>query len=177
MAGKCPCCAVKLTRVMRQGFGVFHCEQCHGHLVTSKRLRAIQCLRMTPVEELEQEVLSESGKDSKAILRCPECHHRMGKKVLRAPASFVLDVCDHCHTVWLDGGELARLQLTYRASQQGQEMAELQRRRQEMPPEQKAAVDKKLASLEDNPNEKSDSDTWWQVANVLLTIVSEFPIL
>lgn len=174
MAGMCPCCSSKLKRVIRQGFAVYRCESCHGYLITSERLQTIKCLPTAPVKELKQEVLSESREDTKAPLRCPECHHRMRKKMLKAPASFQLDICDHCRMVWLDGGELARLQLAHRASQQGQETAELRRRRQEMTPEEKAALDKKLASLKESPNEKDESDVLLDVASVVLSFASGF---
>lgn len=66
-------------------------------------------------------------------------------------------------------------QLAQRASQQGQEAAELQRRHREMSPARKAALEKKLAALEENPNEVGDADVWLRVADVALSIVSALP--
>jgi len=71
----------------------------------------------------------------------------MTKRFLADPALFHLDTCRRCEPVWFDGGELARLQLSYQISPQGKDAAELQRRWREMPPERREEFEQNLARL------------------------------
>jgi hypothetical protein len=64
----------------------------------------------------------------------------------------MIDECANCGLIWLDGGELASLQLAYEASEQGREARELRRRMEEMPPQRRAEFERALAELPDPPN-------------------------
>jgi Zn-finger nucleic acid-binding protein len=156
MKMNCPICEVELTRVIYQGFPVFHCGQCHGYLVSRQRMESISHSYVRPVEELKQETLEHHHDDTGQVLRCPGCRKRMRKQSLKPPASFNLDLCDACRFVWLDGGELARLQLAHRISPQGREAAELQRRYREMTPEQRAQLEQNIAKLPESLPDKDE---------------------
>ena len=60
-----------------------------------------------------------------------------------------IDECRHCEYVWLDGGELALLQLGYQATSKFIDAQEFKRRMEELEasPERKAQFEKRLAKL------------------------------
>ena len=148
---KCPVCRVVMTRVMYEGFAIQHCPQCLGHFVASQRVEFIKGRRSRPMQSLMEEVSAASGADSLDKLRCPGCGRQMAKHKLPPPADFYYDECGTCETMWYDGGELARLQLSYQISEQGKQSAELQRRMREMSQERRAELDANLASLPNLP--------------------------
>jgi len=153
-----------LTRVKYQGFPVFRCDQCCGYLVSRQRMESLKHLWRRPLEQLKQEVLSETQEDAEMPVRCPICRARMSKHWVKPPASFHLDSCQACHVVWLDGGELARLQLAQRASWQGCEAAELQRRWREMSPQRRAEFERNLARLPESLPEHDTAEGGWEEA-------------
>jgi Zn-finger nucleic acid-binding protein len=71
----------------------------------------------------------------------------MKKRFIEAPASLHVDSCSDCKVGWFDGGELARLQLTYEISPQARYSAEFKRRHEEMTPERKAEFEENLQKL------------------------------
>lgn len=144
---KCPVCRIPTARVMYEGFMLPHCMQCKGHLVSCNRVEFIKGRRTKTLDELQAEVLAASGADAVEKLRCPGCNRMMEKLKEPPPADFYYDQCQACQWIWFDGGELARLKLTYQISQQGKEAAELQRRLREMTPERRAEFEANLAAL------------------------------
>lgn len=135
---KCPVCVVDLKRILYEGFTVLHCLKCHGYLLGAKRLESIKRTDKLSVELLKAEISGQSHCDTAEIIRCSRCLRTMKKQFIAAPASLHIDVCRDCETVWLDGGELARLQLAHQISMRGRDAAEFRRRHRAMTPEQKA---------------------------------------
>ncbi len=164
---KCPRCSTELTRVRYEGFPAFRCEQCYGYLVGRERLETIKHVQTRPVQQLKQEVLGESQGDSQDELRCPGCRGKMQKQFVQPPASIHVDLCTACRLVWLDGGELARLQLSHRISPQGLEEAELRRRYREMSPARRAQLEQNIASLPESLPDEADSDSWGNAWSIL----------
>lgn len=150
---KCPVCRVLMSRVMYERFAIHHCPQCLGHLVASGRVEFIKGRRDRTLDELKAEVIAASGADSLEKLRCPGCARQMEKFKLAPPADFYYDECGACRHIWFDGGELARLKLSYQISEQGKEAGELQRRQRETTPERRAQLQSKLRSLPDGEDE------------------------
>ena len=144
---KCPTCSTVLVRVLYEGRPVFRCDTCFGYLVGQKRVDGLKASRGRPADELMKEAATEAQDDTESKVRCPRCRIAMAKRLLKEPASFHIDTCKSCELVWFDGGELARLQLAYEISPQGQEAAELQRRHREMTPEDRAEFEQNLANL------------------------------
>lgn len=142
-----------MTRVMYERFAIHHCPQCLGHLVGSARVEFIKGRRDKTLDELKAEVVAASGADSLARLRCPGCARQMEKFKLPPPADFYYDECGTCRQIWFDGGELARLKLSYQISEQGKQAGELQRRMREMTPERRAELRASLQALPDEEDE------------------------
>ncbi len=144
---KCPICSIKLKRIPYEGFTILQCPKCHGHLVSAGRLEGIKRADRRSVELLKQEITAHSASDTTEKIRCPRCRRAMKKQFIEAPASLHVDACRECETIWLDGGELARLQLAHEISVRGQDAAEFRRRQREMTPEQKAQFSRNLEKL------------------------------
>lgn len=150
---KCPVCRVPMRRVMYERFAIHQCPQCLGHLIASGRVEFIKGRRDKTPDELMAEVDAASGADTLERLRCPGCGRQMQKLKLDPPADFYYDECGACQHHWYDGGELARLKLSYQISEQGKEAGELQRRLRELSPQRQAALRENLQAL---PGEEDD---------------------
>ena len=144
---KCPVCAQRLARVAYEEFRVSHCPHCRGYLLTVERLAAIKRKGMRSLDDLKREAMEEMGDDTLDRIRCPECRHKMDKKLLPPPAEFHIDRCQDCSLIWFDGGELALYQLHYQASPQGREAEELRRRHAEMSPQRRLEFEERLANM------------------------------
>jgi Zn-finger nucleic acid-binding protein len=156
---KCPHCSCGLTQVDYEGFRVFQCGECRGHLVESQRLDCIKYLARKSTEELKAEAASEFRGSSPERVRCPRCHAPMVKEDMRLPGTALqMDVCRPCGLVWFDGGELALAQLGHQAGPLFDEAQEMKRRMEELEasPERKARFNESLDGLPD------DLDKWWE---------------
>ena len=114
---KCPICNVDLLATDYEGFRVMSCGDCGGHLVSLQRFGCIKRVNKKTQVELKGEATSQFKGSTECDIKCPRCHALMGKEVAALPYVEVhTDVCRHCDLVWLDGGELAMLQLGHEAS-------------------------------------------------------------
>ncbi|MEE8452517.1 MAG: zf-TFIIB domain-containing protein [Thermoguttaceae bacterium] len=143
----CPSCAAQLVRTTYEGLPVFRCDECSGYLLGRKRVDGIKRSRGKSVEQLKEETLGESQEDTKTLVRCPRCRMKMKKDLLPEPVSLHVDRCGQCDLIWLDGGELARVQLGHEMTPQGRDAAEMQRRHKEMDPERRREFEENLAKL------------------------------
>lgn len=144
---KCPVCSSPLRRILYEGFPVFRCMKCHGYLLAESRVEAAKRVGKRTVEQLKQEVVDEARPDTKETIRCPRCLRKMTKRFIEEPAALAIDICPECRHVWLDGGELARLQLSHEISPAGRDAAEHRRRIEAMTPEAKAEFERNLSKL------------------------------
>jgi Zn-finger nucleic acid-binding protein len=123
--------------------------QCHGYLLSRKRLEGIQASPATSIEQLKQEVINESQPDTTEAIRCPRCMRKMDKNFIEAPASLHIDVCRECDFIWLDGGELGRLQLAHEMKPQAQEARRFRERLKAMTAEEREQFEADMAKLPD----------------------------
>jgi uncharacterized protein len=109
----CPRCAVPLKDVTAElnlfdvhGLG---CAQCRGHWLEQKELNQLQ--QVVDVRWLELRHLPPADLQAE-LLTCPRCTpaRHLNKMQSDRDRKVVLDVCAHCHGVWLDGGELRAIQ-------------------------------------------------------------------
>ncbi len=125
---QCPACQVDLETTDIEGYRVERCPSCHGHLVPTLNLSAIKRSCRTSEDELRSRASSDfKGSISETII-CPLCKCRMSKQRMSSPLDMELDVCDSCDRVWLDGGEIAMVQLACEARHPSAEASEMQRR-------------------------------------------------
>ncbi len=146
---KCPSCQSQLRRILYEGAAVFRCMQCHGYLLSKKRLEGIKASPATSIEQLKQEVIAEAQPDTEGPVRCPRCLRKMDKRFIEEPAALHIDVCRECRHVWLDGGELARLQLSHEMKPQAQEARRFRQRLRTMTAKERAEYEENLRNLPD----------------------------
>jgi Zn-finger nucleic acid-binding protein len=144
---KCPVCETKLSRIQYEGLNIRECESCRGTLLKFNRLKAIETRRQHSEEELLEQVSTE-GEDTLSKINCPECFRTMDKRKKKVgPWEFAVDRCQKCRYVWLDAGELAKMQIIFEFSDQGEEAERFKQRLTNMSPEDKAALDERIANL------------------------------
>jgi Zn-finger nucleic acid-binding protein len=113
----CPLCAAALEPEDYEGFRVLRCPDCRGHLVDLSRYEAIKRLPRKTLAELEAEARDGFQGDNPDPIRCPRCHVAMQKRPLHVPGfDLHMDLCRPCSLAWLDGGELAMVQLGHQAT-------------------------------------------------------------
>lgn len=159
---RCPACAVPLIREDYESAWALRCPSCRGALVSRDRLDRIKRDPERHPDLLKQEARAEHAGDTGSAVGCPRCHAIMKKKVLtRGAAELHLDYCPPCDLYWLDGGELALVQLLYETSAKGQEARALQRRALQatLSPERQARFQAALDRLPDDlPDQTATPD-------------------
>lgn len=158
---RCPRCATNLVREQYESVWALRCPGCRGALISSERLERVERDPARSATLLKQEARAEHAGDHTAPAACPRCHGMMKlKTITRGSAELHLDVCAPCNLYWLDGGELALVQLLYETSPQGQEARALQRRALEasLSPERQARLQKAMAHLPDDVVEDTVQD-------------------
>ena len=137
-----------------------YCAQCKGHLVSSNKLETIKRVTKNTREQLKEEATSEVSTDLVGTILCPRCRRKMRKEQIRVPAlTLYIDHCAPCSLVWLDGGELALIQLAYESSHHFVNTQELKQRIQELEasPERKSEFEVALARLPQGENVLKDA--------------------
>ena len=147
---KCPVCDLELSPVEYEGYIVRRCGSCNGHLMRLNKMKSIERVDHKTREQLKSEASAEFSGSSSQRLRCPRCRLPMHKQVINLPViDLQYDICTGCSLVWLDGGELALVQLAYQSGSGFLNAQELKRRMQELEasPERKAIFKANLANL------------------------------
>jgi Zn-finger nucleic acid-binding protein len=110
---KCPRCKTLLhtENIEERGstIEVDSCANCNGIWFDQGEL--------TDLEKVTAPVLIEirnipSEHDQLTAMNCPKCEHhpRMNKAEHYRDEKVIIDVCESCKGIWLDGGELAAIQ-------------------------------------------------------------------
>jgi Zn-finger nucleic acid-binding protein len=149
----CPKCSRPLNRTTYENVRVMQCDECFGYLVVRKRLMLIKSTRELGPEALHQEAHAEQTPDTEEQLRCPNCLVEVMRKERVRVAddeSFHLDVCRKCENVWLDGGELARLQIKFEQSAKAIEAFAHQERLQALSSDEQTELQDRIDNLSDS---------------------------
>jgi len=110
----CPRCRLALqpTRYSEGDLtvAVEQCPQCQGQLFARADLKRIEeTVVLKPLGQLASIPTARTQMRPVACPRCPD-HPYMGKVNNPRHSEVVMDVCGQCDSVWLDKGELARIQ-------------------------------------------------------------------
>ena len=106
----CPVCQLLLRHGSIERVAIEACGNCYGFLmahdgfghVVAQRRKDYQGADVTP-GLLDQEKL-------KRRLPCPACHGAMEAHAYCGPGNTVLTTCGSCHLIWLDAGDLTRIE-------------------------------------------------------------------
>jgi len=150
----CPLCIVPLDRVKYEGFPVHKCPKCNGVLIDNGKIENIKREMQAGTEELLHEANAGAAADAARELKCPGCNCTMTKEraferdlpqEMAGVQSFGVDVCGECNITWLDGGELAKVQLNYEHSPTGVESHPQHVKYDELSPAEKEAFVRAMA--------------------------------
>jgi Zn-finger nucleic acid-binding protein len=118
---RCPLCRVSLVHRTYEGAPIRICPFCSGTLLTSQVLDRIVARRTETFTEAQvQEAVAwrktqkeGSLKDAECgvAVHCPQCGQVMSKAFHLLLTRVVMDRCSYDGMVWLDGGELERIQI------------------------------------------------------------------
>ena len=106
----CPTCKVEMDPLKYEKVTVDRCSQCEGVWLDYGELRLIATIqdKQFTEEELEAAMRADSRKTEESPVLCPRCDTRMEK---RESHDTIIDMCPQGHGVWLDKGELERIQI------------------------------------------------------------------
>jgi Zn-finger nucleic acid-binding protein len=124
----CPICHVDLIESEYEGQAILKCVSCNGILLEETKVRIIQNKLDSTDKELITEYKKEKSADNKTVIECSKCGVNMKKvSALKGKSEnmrgqvndFKVDRCGKCKVIWLDGGELSKIQLDYQLSETG----------------------------------------------------------
>jgi Zn-finger nucleic acid-binding protein len=107
----CPSCSESLQTAQLDGRPILYCQGCYGMLIRRDHFGAIVNERRSKRVGLEQ--VQPQPIDPAAYrrrLRCPSCENYMEAHPYFGPGNIVIDSCSECEYVWLDHGELSRVE-------------------------------------------------------------------
>ena len=119
----CPVCAVNLELIKYEQEGVLHCPSCHGYLIDTSALTRIKKKELNTNEMLDEQLKNELQLNTTTAISCPRCHLEMDKIQECFPEidiDVMVDYCESCKLLWLDGGEIVLLQQGYEASDEAE---------------------------------------------------------
>ena len=109
----CPRCQSTLQTVVipeaEFNLEVARCPECKGIWFDQNELQAIENVIEPVLFEIRQ---IPSEYDQLTALNCPFCedHPRMAKAEHQRDEQVIMDICEQCNGIWLDGGELEAIQ-------------------------------------------------------------------
>jgi len=174
----CPKCRCGLRLEDYEQTNIARCEQCRGVFLPPYKLEIISHRRERSEHELKIEAKTDYRADTLEALRCPGCGRRMVKNPLASRyTTLAVDVCKHCHGLWLDGGELALAQLVFQASTQGRESAEFQRRMAtlESDPDRRRQFEDAMAKLPESLPGAREETLAAGLDELLWTLLTDMP--
>ena len=105
----CPHCQLEMKIETIHKTKVEHCPSCDGLCLNKGELDSL-------TDEMEGSVEystitdHHNHQDGQPNISCPHCHTKLMRKVeFLAMAEVILDRCDSCGTMWLDKGELEKM--------------------------------------------------------------------
>jgi Zn-finger nucleic acid-binding protein len=113
---QCMSCGSPLTTGAREGVSIEQCEACQGVWLDVGELRSLLHAREIPTDALERAAAVAARRRTpdpdeleSASRHCPTCNEPMERVNYDEASGILVDSCME-HGVWLDGGELSRLE-------------------------------------------------------------------
>ncbi len=116
----CPRCALPLKTVDYEGVETDMCEACWGFWLDTGELEIILSTHALQFSDDEREAILSTRTASRAgnqtAANCPHCDVEMQRAHIDESVHLVIDRCPD-HGVWLDSGEIKRVQALAESSQ------------------------------------------------------------
>lgn len=107
---KCPVCKVTLqVASFDEEARGYHCLTCRGILLNRFAFRNVVTTRRTHATKPPAPVHPLDHSQMERRVHCPQCARPMNTHPYYGPGNIVIDTCDPCNLIWLDGMELQRV--------------------------------------------------------------------
>ncbi len=113
----CPQCKAELETIAYEGIQIETCPSCHGEWLDDSELGHVVRTREKRFTEDERRAVAAAKritgikpKDVDRDLICPKCGGTTDAIHYGTDSGIVIDRCTSCRGIWLDGGELERVQ-------------------------------------------------------------------
>lgn len=118
----CPRCRADLAAAAYEDVSVETCQQCGGYWLTQPALKQIIDTREQEWNAKDLEAIKNAPRMPVALdeirerLPCPVCGEAMEPFNFSGDSGILLDRCGRCGGIWLDRGELEKVQMVVEAS-------------------------------------------------------------
>lgn len=107
---KCPACEATLAAVELEGYPVHSCRGCHGMLVAHANFADVVRIRRGRNRDVQRMHAPIDPRAFERRVPCPACSQTMDVHPYYGPGPVVIDTCAACGLLWLDGGEMTRIE-------------------------------------------------------------------
>lgn len=107
----CPCCSTSLQSGLMEGRNVLFCNECFGLLLRNADFGSIvseRVARRVGLEPAEPRPIDPTAYERRVA--CPSCKTKMDVHPYYGPGNVVVDTCGECGLIWLDHGEMTRVE-------------------------------------------------------------------
>jgi hypothetical protein len=115
---QCPNCNSTLKQIDYEGILIETCESCEGEFLDDQELRNITRARERKYDEQTRHALAKATKIQGVALSkvdrkltCPKCAGKMNPVNYGGDSGIIIDRCEQCKGIWLDGGELEKIEM------------------------------------------------------------------
>ena len=123
---QCPSCSSTLETIDYEGIKIETCPGCEGQWLDASELRHIVNVRERRFDEDQRRAVATAASiDPVQVdhedrdLRCPKCGGQTDVLNYGGDSGIMIDKCTGCGGIWLDAGELERIQIVVEGWQDG----------------------------------------------------------
>lgn len=115
---KCPRCKSLLRTIDYEGIAIETCGRCKGEWLDAEELKHIVKAREVRFSSEERRAIAAATgitgvkvEDHDLDLPCPKCAGTTDALNYGGDTGIIIDRCVSCHGIWLDGGEMEKIQM------------------------------------------------------------------
>ncbi len=115
---KCPNCDNTLATITYEGIRIETCPGCQGEWLDDNELGHVTRAREERFDPQERRAVAEATKIKGVVLAdvdrdlvCPKCGGQTDPINYGGDTGLIIDRCTQCHGIWLDPGELEKIQM------------------------------------------------------------------
>ena len=106
----CPRCDELLVQAAIDGLKAQNCPSCHGILIDGETFGMLVQRRRAKFRGPEAQPVRLDAAQLAVQVDCPSCELAMEVHPYYGPGNIVIDSCRRCRLVWLDRGEVSRVE-------------------------------------------------------------------
>ncbi len=123
---RCPNCDATLTTITYEGIEIETCQSCKGEWLDADELGKVVSAREVRFNPEERVAVAAATKITGVKLDvadrdlvCPKCGGQTDAVNYGGDTGIVIDNCTGCHGIWLDAGELEKVQMVVEGWEDG----------------------------------------------------------